>query len=153
MAISVDKFFAKYNGKRVDVDNYPKNNPYQCVDLIKLYYREVVGIAPQTGNAKDYWTKYPSKYLLRIKNTLKFVPQKGDIFIFNWGYYGHIGICTGKGNWLWFQGFEQNYPLGTATGYRTHNYRGFYGVLRPRKFIKTKKATIKRCKTCGQVIK
>ncbi len=56
------EFFAKYNGKLVDLDNYPKGQVWQCVDLVRLFCIEALGLPRNTlapGNAKDIYLRYP----------------------------------------------------------------------------------------------
>lgn len=135
--MNIKEFFNKYNGKYVDVDGKYGG---QCVDLFRQYYNEVLGIkenARGVFGAKDFWTNYSNDKVLysnfdKISNTLKFVPQIGDVMIWKNGLYGHIAICTGVGNAVTFQSFDQNYPTGSKCKYVTHNYLNVFGVLRPK---------------------
>lgn len=34
-------FIKKWNGKAIDVDGYPKDDPYQCVDLWDEFCQEI----------------------------------------------------------------------------------------------------------------
>lgn len=111
----------------------------QCVDLFRQFNKEVLGIAQPKGvnGAKDFWNNYDKDANLhnnfdRIANTPSFVPQLGDVAIWGNGTYGHIAICTGKGDVNRFESFDQNYPTGSVCHYVTHNYSGFLGVLRPK---------------------
>ncbi len=131
-----NEFLNKYNNKHVDYDNAYGG---QCVDLFRMYAKEVLEISQPRGvvGAKDFWKNYesdPNLYnnFVRIKNTLSFVPKKGDVAIWYNGAYGHIAICTGKGDTKFFEVFEQNKPLESVCHIQRENYNGFYGVLRPR---------------------
>lgn len=129
-------FINKYNGKKIDFDGAYGN---QCVDLFRFFNKEVLEIAQPKGvnGAKDFWGNYandPNLYnnFDKIANTPSFVPQFGDIAIFNNGTHGHISICNGKGTTSRFESFDQNYPTNSACHIQSHNYKEFYGVLRPK---------------------
>ena len=131
-----DDFKRKYNNKGVDYDGYYGN---QCVDLFRQFNKEVLGIEQPKGvrGAKNFWTNYKNDKNLynnftRIANTPTFVPQKGDVAIWYYGTYGHIALCTGKGNVDTFEVLEQNKPLNSVCHLQNENYNGFYGVLRPK---------------------
>jgi hypothetical protein len=140
--MTTQEFINKYMNKKLDTDGYPSWQPYQCVDVIRQYQKEVIGSIVVGGNAIDYWYQYPynatlKKYYDRIPNTLTFVPKLGDIGIFAaWANnpYGHIGICTNAGNMWYFTTFDQNWPSGSPCHYVSHNYLypKFLGVLRPK---------------------
>lgn len=122
------QFFLKYNKKFLDADG--AFGP-QCVDVIKAYFKEVLGKEPMSGNAIDYWRDIPG--FTRIKNSLFAWPKPGDIIIWNTQVnpYGHIAIC----NWsrsFDLGVFEQNYPIGAPCQYRdVPNYKNILGWLRP----------------------
>ena len=129
-------FFNKYNGKKVDWD---KAYGAQCVDLFRYFCSEVLEISQPKAvkGAKDFWGNYSSDAILKsnfdkIANTPTFKPQFGDIAVFYNGTYGHISICTGKGTTSKFESFDQNYPTGSACHFEQHDYKTFYGVLRPK---------------------
>jgi len=132
--MTFDSFITKYNGKTVDVDNAFGG---QCVDLYRLYVKEVLGFAqsPPVKGAKDIWDTYLSGYFIRYSNTPLGVPQKGDIIIWgkSYGPYGHVGIYY-SGNVLNFKSFDQNDPVGSRCHIQSHSYRGVLGWLRPRNF-------------------
>lgn len=132
--MNFDEFVTKYKGKRIEFDNV---SYYQCVDLVKFYARDVLGLKfGAFGNAKDYFYNYrltPTLYdnFTKIANTATFVPIKGDIVIWKNGKYGHIAVATGEGNTSWFKSFDQNYGIDKRCRIVKHNYKGFLGVLRP----------------------
>ena len=124
------EFFIKYNNKFLDVDGVFGN---QCVDVIKAYVKEVLGIIPViSGNAIDFWNYPPAGFTL-IKNTPFNKPLPGDIIIWNTKYsnpYGHIAVV----NWSRYFDvgvFEQNNPVGSPCHFGTHNYKNVLGWLRP----------------------
>src|SRR5688572_26317603 len=96
------EFFAKYNGKLVDVDGYPKNNPYQCFDLFHLYHMECLDLTDRTilsaPTAKEIYTRFPtlkgSQYFERIPNYWWTVPKQGDVVVWRepFGPYTDNGV-------------------------------------------------------------
>lgn len=136
--MSFDEFVKKYLGKKTDYDNV---SGVQCVDLAKVYLREVHGIkAGAWGNARDYWmsfSKHPelTANFKKIKNTPDFVPKKGDIVIWSGDIsstndYGHIAVATGEGNTNTFYTYDQNWGCKEMKKIK-HTYFAVYGVLRP----------------------
>jgi hypothetical protein len=124
------------NGKYIDYDGA---YGAQCVDLIKKYFVEIIGIPAIRNNAIDYWTNYPTAHFTRISNTASFVPKSGDIMIWGKGVgqYGHIAIV-----WTatvdWFDSLDQNWPYSNGTTpakFVHHNYGSVLGVLRPKKDV------------------
>ena len=132
----LQEFFNKYNGKKLDWD---KAYGAQCVDLFRYFCSEVLEISQPKAvkGAKDFWGNHNSDTALNINftkilNTPVFIPQFGDIAVFNNGTYGHISICTGKGTTSKFESFDQNFPENSACHFQEHDYKTFYGVLRPK---------------------
>lgn len=139
--LTFDQFIAKYKGKGVDVDGFPKTNPYQCVDLIRQYIKEVLNQPQPKGvtGAKDFFTNFETDpnlngYFNKIVNTPEGVPSKGDIIIWGatYGAYGHIAIV----NWAnasQFQALSQNDPLGSLTTLKNYSYNHILGWFTPKK--------------------
>ncbi len=133
--ITFNKFIDKYLGKATDIDG---TAGVQCVDLAKMYLKEVLGITPKAiGNAHAYFDNFKMHSFLyenfkRISNTPDFVPLKGDICVWSKSLngYGHISIATGEGNTKKFYTYDQNWG-GKACKKVEHNYKYFLGVLRP----------------------
>lgn len=132
--MNIIDFFNKYNGRAIDRDGY---YGAQCMDLYNQYQEEVMGIKPKGAvYAKDVWNTYNKDDFTQISNTYDFVPKLGDVAV--WGYassnpYGHVAICTGKGDINTFESFDQNWSAQVCK-YENHNYfGGFLGVLRPKK--------------------
>jgi hypothetical protein len=120
------ELFIKWNGKVNDFDGVYGG---QCVDIIKQYFKDVLGILPIKGNALDYWERDIPGFT-RIKKSAFAYPKPGDIIVWDIGLYGHIGIC----NWsrtFDLSVFEQNYPVGSPCHFGWHTYRGVVGWLRP----------------------
>lgn len=136
-SMTFDKFVSTYNGKGTDYDGA---YGVQCVDLIKLYLDKVFGIkAGSWGNAKYYWLNFEKiselkNSFTKISNTASFVPQKGDIMVWNGKVgsgCGHVAICTGKGTTSYFYSYDQNWN-GKKMHKVKHGYDNVYGVLRPK---------------------
>jgi len=133
--MSFDAFIKKYLGKATDYDG---SCEAQCVDLIKMYFKYVLGIIPKAiGNAHAYFDNFAlhaflNKNFVRIKNSPKFVPMKGDVCVWSkkMNKYGHVAIATGEGNTSYFDSVDMNWGSKEAR-YITHNYDYFLGVLRP----------------------
>lgn len=141
--MTYDEFVSAYNGKATDYDGA---YGAQCVDLIKMYLNKVFGIKPGSwGNAKYYWLNFSkhselTKNFTKIENTASFVPQAGDIMVWNGnmgGGCGHVAICTGEGNTSEFYSYDQNWN-GKAMHKVKHDYDDVYGVLRPKDQSKIK---------------
>ena len=104
MIMTLEEFVKKYNGVKIDFDNY---GGAQCVDLFRQYLKDVYGIKEPTGvcgtsgGAKDLYLDYPKmplekKYLIRSATKL---PKEGDIVIWDsspTNEFGHVAICLGK---------------------------------------------------------
>ena len=132
-----DSFTAKYNGKFVDYDGYYGN---QCVDLMRQYIKECLGINPSTipavGYAAQIYQNFNSnnKWFTRIANTPTNIPKKGDIVI--WKYYpfvtgmaGHVAIFD-NGNMFSLITFDQNWGNPKCCRFVKHSYKGVLGWLR-----------------------
>lgn len=134
--MTIDTFFDKVKGKKIDYDGVYKN---QCVDLIKQFEHDVMGIIPEAvGDAKDYYLNYEKEsflknHFIKIPNTPEYVPLKGDIVVFNNGKYGHICIATGEGNTTFFYSYDQNvYGNLEPIQKCRHDYNYCLGALRPK---------------------
>lgn len=133
--MTFDKFLNTYKvGKSYDYNNTGYKG--QCVSLIKLYIKEVLGVTPQSiGDAKYYWLNRNSDYIKKnftaIANTPSFVPQKGDIFVRTSGTYGHVGIvldATAK----YFNTIEQNAGGSKVVSKEKHTDWSNIHFLRPK---------------------
>lgn len=134
--MTLEGFIKNYTGKAIDYDG---SAGAQCVDLIKMYLDYVLGITPKAiGNAHAYFDNFEShdfltKNFVKISNSKKFVPMKGDICVWSKALngYGHVSIATGNGNTSSFETFDMNWG-GKNAKLVTHNYSRFSGVLRPK---------------------
>lgn len=146
--MTYSSFIKQYLGKSKDFDGVPSADPVQCVDLVKFYLRDVFGIKPGAwGNARDYYECFNSsswggykqmrENFTRIANTPTFVPMKGDIAVWGAGLskFGHIAIADGTGNTSTFYTHDQNW-YGKPCKRVQHSYKGFLGVLRPKRTIR-----------------
>lgn len=96
--MTYQEFKNKYNGKYVDVDNYPKEWPYQCFDLAQLYAREVINVPDYVfANCKvvknliyDPTERAQMDEYFDEVSTIGM--QQGDICIWGNGVAGHIAI-------------------------------------------------------------
>ena len=136
-------FIDKYNNKFYDMNGYPKDNPFQCMDLMRAYLKEVLGYGffelPTTNFAKNVYKQFqPSKKFTKVKNTPMGVPQQGDIIFWDGpvlgvtGIAGHVAIFW-DGDVNSFVSFDQNWKTGTSCHLQRHGYRGVMGWLRPAK--------------------
>lgn len=130
--MTLQEFINKYNWKQVDVDNYPTYDKTQCVDLLKKYYPEVLGVPAIRGNGGDYFANSPSAQFLKFYNTPTGVPRPGDVMVWKKTAvlpFGHVGIVT-RANVFWFETFEQNWPSAASPCHIVrHSYIGTYPVL------------------------
>lgn len=121
MAMTLEEFVNKYNGRPVDYDGV---YGAQCVDLFRQYVKEVWEIKEHTGScstsggAKDLYLDYnkmpiEKKYFTRSSTKS---PKAGDVVIWDSSQtnkYGHVAICLGvlgKDTIIVFEqdGFKQN---------------------------------------------
>lgn len=146
--LTLDAFINKYNGKYVDWD---KAYGPQCVDLIRFYQQEVLGVPPEaipaSPTARQMFLSFPSenKWFTKIISPYgdPQIPQKGDIFFFGYpyGFYmngfiptfaGHVCIVSGASEFQ-FISFDQNWGKPDFCRFVNHNYKGSLGWLRPKK--------------------
>lgn len=135
--MTFDQFISKYSGKKLDWD---KAYQGQCVDLFRFYVHEVLDLPQPRGvvGAADFWTNYESDPILKnnftqIKNTPDFIPQKGDVMIWNkkaGGGFGHIAVVI-EADINSFTSFDQNWRALNVSEPTKHDYKNVYGVLRP----------------------
>lgn len=129
---NVDDFVRTYNGKGIDVDHYPANNPYQCTDVVAQFCKD--SHWPHiSGNANQLAQHAPQSAYQWIRNSPRNKPNPGDILILNLGgAYGHCGIVT-SANYINVSYFNQNAPLGSLCHISTAVlYRGVIGWLHAR---------------------
>lgn len=113
----------------------------QCVDLFNFYVQEVFGVRPYDYFAVAYAYQLSSRNVpsgwQKIQNTPDFLPQPGDIAIWNsnHGGTGHVAIIV-SATLTSFVSIDQNWvnssKNGSAAAQVTHNYNNFWGVIRPK---------------------
>lgn len=142
--MTLDQFIVKYNGRYCDFD---KNGSFQCVDLMRSFVSEVLGIPgynsdlPALGNwghAKDLFIKFPvnGKYFKKVVNTPTGIPPKGSIVFFKtsilpkwlYGIDGHVAIVD-SATVMQVTLFEQNYPTKSSCKFGIHLYKDCLGWL------------------------
>lgn len=138
--MSLDDFISKYNGRYIDFDG---KFGYQCVDLMRQYCVEVLGIdgwtLPAATYAKQIFQNFPklgTTKFRKIYNTAWNAPRKGDIIFWgtHWGVTGiagHVAICSGS-NSMNFISFDQNYGQPNFCRFVNHSYKGVLGWLSPK---------------------
>jgi len=136
--VMLSEFVKEWDGKTCDVDGFPKNNPYQCMDLMHQYLHDVFGLsfrALAAVNAKTVYTNFNSLFLHelfeKIPNSSKkeVFPQQGDVVLWD-GVDGHVAIFIVKVSDNDFHSFDQNYPVGSRCHVQYHNYTNVLGWLR-----------------------
>lgn len=130
-----EEFRAATLGKRIDVDNFPKEQPYQCWDLPAFFWSRVVGRFLATkqggGGAKDCWN-YSRIYnagsefeLITDRNALRV----GDWLIDNGGEWGHVGMVTAivaQGQVVRLLGQNQPYGYVNEINFSLANFAGAF---------------------------
>lgn len=134
--MNFDEFVKKYNGQAIDYDG---GYGVQCVDLIKLYADKVLGLKfGAFGNAHAYYDNFENIPMLKnnfvkIKNTPEFIPQKGDIIVWNkkrGGGNGHIAVCNGVGTKNYFYSYDMNWNGIKEMQLIKHTYSNVLGAIR-----------------------
>jgi len=128
---------------------YPVPDPHklqgQCVQFIRFCLRDYYDVPDwlpvYQAKAANFWTQYENdkamrEYWDKYPNTPAFIPQEGDICIWNTnkgGGYGHIGIVYGKKqSVLSMECLESNWKPPLKVSVNTHNYDDVLGFFRKR---------------------
>ena len=115
-------------GKHIDVDGFPADQPYQCVDLIATYYDYLNGNHNGiSGNAKDYATNYVPDGFTRIQGA---TPEPGDIVICTSSTYGHVWL-QGADGIRYHQNVTWSGELRNYVAEYTYDWEEIWGVIRP----------------------
>lgn len=118
----------------VDLDGYYGK---QCMDLYNHYCINVLETKRgETGCESAKYivsTSNNTQFFDVYKNTLTFLPKKGDVAVWTNGTYGHVAIVIENGNMLRFKCIEQNYRGDRRLSIENHRYSlfGLY-FLRPK---------------------
>lgn len=129
-------------GRRIDTDGYPKEQPYQCVDLAK-YFNECYNPGFQiyctdSGYAKDWATqKLTNGILDHFTETTVDNMIEGTLVV--WGNcrvapYSHIGFFIGDNGDGTFRCLQQNAPYPYVT-ISNITYEGIIGAFIPNQLI------------------
>ena len=111
--MTYDEFKNKYNEQFVDVDGYPKDNPYQCFDLAQKYFTECLGVPKEVlagcGYVKNMLIPPKIDLLLQYFDEVdRRTMEPGDVAIWDYDPAGHIAIFNNYDGRAWY--FSQNYP-------------------------------------------
>lgn len=148
--ITYNDFIWKSNTKYRDYDGFPKDNPFQCVDLIRFKIKEVDGFDPYTAlpagkDAITIWNNFKTnKYYKKVFNDPKGDnhPRRGDIVFFKfypglYGLAGHVEL-NDQADPYFMVNFSQNWTTGKPCVFVKrgsskffHGYRGCVGWLTP----------------------
>lgn len=129
--MTLAEFVAKYIGQRVEFDGMYE---YQCVDLVQLYNKEVIGAPPLSGNAKDYAANTRLNHYEYQYNHWYYIPPKGSIGVWNEKVgdgFGHVAIVL-EASLMKFRSLDQNWPTGAPVSEVEHTYTNVVGFLVPR---------------------
>lgn len=134
-------FYNNVQGQHIEVSSWEAL--YQCMDLMYLWVfcNDIPKVTVQQAMAKDVYKKpkdETKKYFDLIPNTRDFIPQTGDICVFDGNKQnpiGHVAIATGEGTLTWFKTLDQNWAGKNYMRINTHNYDSpkLLGVLRIKK--------------------
>lgn len=115
---------------------------YQCMDLV---YEWVFCLGFPKGTIQHQYayqvftapTALTKQYFDIIPNSATFIPQDGDIAVYDKtpsNVAGHIGVALGGGTVQKFLCYEQNFPIGDSPHIHERNYLSpkLLGVLRPK---------------------
>ena len=142
MLEKLNQFILNLQFQFVEVSD--RNNIYQCMDLVYIWIF-ILGYPKATIQKLFAYQVYTEptaltlQYFDKIPNDATFIPQDGDICVYDKtasNIAGHIGVALGGGTITQFRCFEQNYPVGTNALVRVRNYNTpkLLGVLRPKVF-------------------
>ena len=137
-----DDFINITLGRKIDTDGFPKEQPYQCVDLAK-YFNECYNpgfqvYCSKTGYAKDWATEKNSNGILEhFKETSFNNMIKGTLVV--WGNskvapYSHIGFFVRDNGNGTFQCLQQNAPYPYVT-LSNITYDGLIGAFIPNQLL------------------
>ena len=140
MALNPNEFYDATICRLIDMDGYPKSQPYQCVDLFKAFCFYQLGfstgsLCQSTGYARDIWYDFEklglNKYFEKAPVNMMF---DGDWAIWDFSKtspYSHIAMFrwdnkNGTGQFL-----GQN-QRGIPVSQVAIPYSGLLGALRPK---------------------
>lgn len=137
-------------GRKIDVDGFPKGQPYQCVDLFKHFMLNVIAVdpgsvCPKSGFALDIWTEFEK--MAKVKPYFIKIPANqmhyGDWTVFKRGGVtpdSHVAMFikdNGNGTGLFLGGNQGTVKNGKpAVNEINISYTTVYGALRPNIYSK-----------------
>lgn len=106
--MTYEQFKNKYNGKFVDVDNYPQNWKYQCFDLAQLYITECLGLPSSIlagcGNVKNMLVEPKLSVLKKYFDEISvYEMYPGDLCIWSSNHIAIFDHWDGNQNWYFSQ--------------------------------------------------
>lgn len=131
MALSLNDFVKKYNGKTVS--GY-SNEGGQCGDLARTWVKNKTGDPyyglPPTGSAgvRQFYYNCDLKKWRKIAYEHGRVPPAGALLIHDVGTYGHVGIVLDGSTLDYARVFDQNWSVYHKCTKDTHRYTST-GVL------------------------
>ena len=137
----------------VDTDGYYGK---QCMDLYNHYCTNVLNLTEKSTGADFARNIINNAYVManveRIDNYAEFIPQKGDIAVWQGGQYGHVAICLGNGDLNAFNSIEQNWiPQKLSEEWHNYEYMKPLIFLRPKNQSNIKDEQIEDKKTMNQL--
>jgi hypothetical protein len=134
-----EAFIKKYLGRFTDYDGKWGN---QCVDLIRRYTTDVLGVEaykaiPAAPTAKAIYTNFrDNAYFKKVANTPNGIPKQGDLIFFKtslvwrwlYGFAGHTAVVH-SADLMTVTVLEQNYPTGGAIRLFKRSYKDCSGWL------------------------
>lgn len=146
MALSPSEYYDATIGRLIDMDGYPKEQPYQCVDLFKDFCFYQIGFDPKslcqsTGYARDIWYNFEKLGLNKYFDKVAVNEMlDGDFAIWDFSStspYSHVAMFrwdnkNGTGTFL-----GQN-QRGIPVSQVSIPYSGILGALRPKVYYQIK---------------
>ena len=138
---SPEKFYNKYIGESVDVDNYPTYQPYQCYDLwakfvMDEYRTSTPIIIYPTGYAEDIWNNFDGLGLDAYFTKVSGSPKDGDWVIYDWpGSSSHVGMFRSDNGDGTIIILHQNYLGQTIVTQDIFTKNYILGYIRPNIYI------------------
>lgn len=143
--INFDEFINKTLGKKIDTDGFPKQQPYQCVDLAKYYnmcyFSPFQVYCTTSGYAKDWANNKKTNGLLNYYDETSVNNMiKGTLVV--WGNcriapYSHIGFFVKDNGNGTFQCLQQNAPHPYVV-LSNISYDGIIGAFIPKNIERVK---------------
>lgn len=130
--MTLTEFIKKWEGKAVDFD---KSYGFQCVDLVKQYWFEILGNPVPKGNGKD-WINNAGTKCTKTVYKKGLIPAPGSIISWSGslpssGGYGHVALVI-SATPTSFISFDQNWASAKFCRRVEHNYSYVQGWITPK---------------------